>query len=169
MARRSYTDQQRSDALELYQEVGPAEAGRRLGIPSTTVRQWAKRAGASSGRAEHVAAAVRGAKLTWGQRRAGLADQAGEAAEEFLAKARDANPSNAAFFMRAFDIALKGANLISEEPTSRDERIDHAELDRQVEELIEKVREEAMAEARAGDAAAHGGPSQSVRPAIARS
>jgi transposase-like protein len=60
MARRSYTQEQRAEALKLYQEVGPSEAGRRLDIPNATIRQWAKRAGASSARAEHVAAAVRG-------------------------------------------------------------------------------------------------------------
>jgi hypothetical protein len=151
MARRSYTDEQRGDALKLYQQVGPAEAGRRLGIPSTTVRQWAKRAGASSPRAEHVAAAVRGAQLTWGQRRAELADQAGEAAEEFLCRARASNPSNAAFFMRCFDLATKNANLISSEPTSREQQRTHAEIDREVEELIDHVRREAIMEAQRGD------------------
>ncbi len=35
-----YTAEQRDAALELYREVGPAEAGRRLGIPSGTVRSW---------------------------------------------------------------------------------------------------------------------------------
>jgi hypothetical protein len=144
MARRSYTDEQRSDALKLYQAVGPAEAGRRLGIPSTTVRQWAKRAGASSPRAEHVRAAVEGAKLTWEQRRAELTDKLGEAAEEFLAKARDANPSNAAFFARALDVVLKNANLLSGDPT---ERVAVSDLEREIQRELE-----ALAAARARNA-----------------
>lgn len=34
--------------LELYQEVGPAEAARQLGLRSGTIRVWAHRAGISS-------------------------------------------------------------------------------------------------------------------------
>ncbi|CAN5678461.1 hypothetical protein BH18ACT15_BH18ACT15_14320 [soil metagenome] len=42
----------RERALELYQQVGPAEAARQLGIKSGTIRSWASRAGVSS---PHVA------------------------------------------------------------------------------------------------------------------
>ena len=38
----------RERALELYQEVGPAEAARQLGLKSGTIRAWASRAGVSS-------------------------------------------------------------------------------------------------------------------------
>ncbi len=40
----------RERALELYAEVGPAEAARQLGIKSGTIRSWASRAGVSSPR-----------------------------------------------------------------------------------------------------------------------
>jgi transposase-like protein len=46
--RRSYSKAQREESLQLYTEVGPAEAGRRLGIPAATVRKWAQRAGTQS-------------------------------------------------------------------------------------------------------------------------
>jgi len=38
----------RDRALELYREVGPAEAARQLGLKSGTIRSWASRAGVSS-------------------------------------------------------------------------------------------------------------------------
>jgi hypothetical protein len=44
-------------------------------------------------------------------------------------------------FMRCFDLATKNANLISGEPTSRDQQVTKSEIDRDVEELIQKVRD----------------------------
>jgi len=38
----------RDRALELYQEVGPAETARRTGLRAGTIRAWASRAGVSS-------------------------------------------------------------------------------------------------------------------------
>lgn len=38
----------RERALELYAQVGPAEAARQLGIKSGTIRAWASRSGSSS-------------------------------------------------------------------------------------------------------------------------
>ncbi len=43
-----YPQAVRDLALELYQEVGPAEAARQTGIRSGTIRVWAHRAGISS-------------------------------------------------------------------------------------------------------------------------
>jgi len=43
-----YPPDVRAQALELYKEVGPAEAARRLGLRSGTIRVWAHRAGISS-------------------------------------------------------------------------------------------------------------------------
>lgn len=45
MARRSYTPEQRSRALELYVTKGCCHAARELGIPKTTIANWAKAAG----------------------------------------------------------------------------------------------------------------------------
>lgn len=133
---RTYSAEQREAALELYREVGPNEAGRRLDIPSPTIRAWARRAGVASQRAEHVRAAVEGARLTWEQRRGALTDKAGEAAEEFLAKARDANPSNASFLMRAFDVAVKSASLLSGDPT---ERVAVSDLEQEIQRELEEL------------------------------
>lgn len=45
---RGFPQRLRDRALELYQEVGPAEAARQLGLRSGTIRVWAHRAGISS-------------------------------------------------------------------------------------------------------------------------
>src|SRR3954452_9402014 len=92
--RRKYTAAERERALGLYMEVGPAEAGRETGIPSATIRKWAQRAGASvkDERERSVMAAVEGARLSWAQRRAEIAQRAGEAAALFLERAIEANP-----------------------------------------------------------------------------
>lgn len=39
-----YTDEQRSEAVQLYQEIGTAETSRRLDIPRRTILDWASKA-----------------------------------------------------------------------------------------------------------------------------
>lgn len=67
------TPEQKAEALRCYAEHGPAEASRRTGIPSDTIRQWAVRAGVTVTRRETIAAAVETAKQTLAQQRAELA------------------------------------------------------------------------------------------------
>jgi len=43
MGRRTYTDDQKSEALELYVEHGACETARRTGIPQKTISSWAAR------------------------------------------------------------------------------------------------------------------------------
>ena len=45
MPRKRFTDEQKAEALRLYQIVGPTEAARRLKIPASHIRMWATRAG----------------------------------------------------------------------------------------------------------------------------
>lgn len=45
MTATTYSPEQKSAALELYQSVGLAEAWRRTGIPKPTIASWARRAG----------------------------------------------------------------------------------------------------------------------------
>lgn len=44
MARKVYTDQQKADALKLYETDGPSAVEKQLGIPKGTVTGWAKEA-----------------------------------------------------------------------------------------------------------------------------
>ena len=80
-ARRTYTPEQKAEALALYVEHGPAEASRRCDIPAATIRQWGKRAGKTSPRAEQAVAGAEAARKTWAQRKGEVALLAGEEAE----------------------------------------------------------------------------------------
>ena len=138
---RTYTPEQRAEALRLYREVGPSEAGSRLDIAPSTVRKWAQRAGASAPRAARTAAAVQAAQLSREQRAEEIAAEALEAAGEFLTRSREANPTNARLLMAAFRDALNGSQLLAGDPTDRLEVSDLMhEVDRELAELA-KVRE----------------------------
>lgn len=58
MARVSYTPEQKAEALELYREHGAAEASRRCGIRSGTIKSWASRAGVATVAADVTRAAT---------------------------------------------------------------------------------------------------------------
>lgn len=68
-----YTDAQRTEALDLYLEHGPAEASRRTGIPAATIRSWASRNDLTETRNATVGAAVAARKLSFEERRTALA------------------------------------------------------------------------------------------------
>ena len=72
MARRAYTDEQREEALRLYETDGPSAVEKQLGIPKATVASWARRAGVHTVRNENVSARVDAAKLDNAERRANL-------------------------------------------------------------------------------------------------
>lgn len=81
--RRTYTDEQKAEALALYAEVGPAEAARRTGIAAGTIASWASRTTAevdampdpsvATARRAQMAANVEAAVLGLEERKARLA------------------------------------------------------------------------------------------------
>jgi transposase-like protein len=73
MARRTYTDTQRAEALQLYLEHGPAEAARRTGIAEGTLKSWASRNGVAPVATEQRSARVAGAQLSLADRKLQLA------------------------------------------------------------------------------------------------
>jgi hypothetical protein len=139
-ARRTFTDEQRSNALTLYGEHGAAEAARRLPfeVSATTIRQWAKRAERSRPRSARTEAATKAARLGREERAEQIAAEALEAAAEFLARARETNPTNARLLMAAFRDALHGSNLLAGDPTDRLEVSDlEREIERELRLLVE--------------------------------
>lgn len=118
--RRTYTPEQRREALELYREHGPAEAARRCGIASGTIRQWALKSGLTSERAKTARANVEALRLTWAQRRGEICVRAGEVASNMLEEAAAAgNSRKARDFMGAFEIGVRTAQLLDGAPTER--------------------------------------------------
>lgn len=73
MAKRTYTPEQRAEALDLYRTDGPTAVDQRMGIPKQTVQDWAKAAGVRTIRTETTAAAVEAHQADLAQRRAQLA------------------------------------------------------------------------------------------------
>ncbi len=137
---RKHTPQQREQALALYVEHGPAEASRRCGVPSATIRGWAMRAGMSSPRAEQAKAGAQAAKLTWAQRRAEVALGSGEAAAELLTRIRKTTkPREAADWSRAFAICVDKAQLLDGGATGRVEVSSAEEREQRVRELRDEL------------------------------
>ncbi|MEK6328253.1 MAG: hypothetical protein AABM66_12135 [Actinomycetota bacterium] len=134
---RTYTDDQKREALEQYAEVGPAEASRRTNIARKTISKWAERAGVTSPNAKRTAAATAAARLSREERAEQIAAEALEAAAEFLKRSRDgANPSNALALTKAFGEALRGSQLLAGDPTDRVEVTDlEREIERELAEL----------------------------------
>jgi hypothetical protein len=66
---RTYTDEQRAEALGLYVELGAPETARRLGIPKPTVASWARRAGLQTGAAgaSRARARTESARARWAE------------------------------------------------------------------------------------------------------
>jgi transposase-like protein len=60
--RRSYSEEQKTRALELYQEHGVREAARQTQIPRTTIGAWATRLGLRTDAPQKTAAAVEAAR-----------------------------------------------------------------------------------------------------------
>ena len=137
-----YTAEQRDAALELYREVGPAEAGRRLSIPSGTVRSWARRNGCAAVATENRRAAVEAARLTWEQRRSGLTVRLGEVAAELLERVKKAEPGEAKALATALAILVDKAELLSGRATERTEAGAAVNMDAEIERLIGELARE---------------------------
>lgn len=73
MPRKSYTAEQRAEAVDLYREHGAAEAARLTGITAGSIRSWASRLGVATERREELEAGVAVASVTMEHRRLALA------------------------------------------------------------------------------------------------
>lgn len=62
MPRRTYTEEERTEAVELYRQHGPAEASRRLGIAKGTITRWAQARGVETVSVANNEAAVEAAR-----------------------------------------------------------------------------------------------------------
>lgn len=75
MARRSYTDAEKAEALALYETDGPTAVQQAMGIPKGTVTRWAQAAGVATVSNERNAAAVEAVMSTHETRKAALAEK----------------------------------------------------------------------------------------------
>ena len=160
----SYSSAQRTEALRLYAERGPAEAARATGIPAATIRSWAKRSGAQPLRSEKGRAAVEASRLSWEQRRAELTVRLGEVAAGLLERAAaSGDAQKAKALMVALAVAIDKAELLSGRATVREERplvVTPEEAQRELAALNDELQAR-RAGREAADVAANG----SARPA----
>lgn len=138
MARRSYTDEQRAEALALYVEAGPTAVQAQLGIPKQTVQQWAAKDGLRTVRNERMAEAVEAVQVDAAARRAIVQARLWQIAEEAsaieLTKLADADLRSV---VGARTRAIHDAQLLGGDPTSRNENVNVESLDREIERLMD--------------------------------
>jgi transposase-like protein len=119
---RTYTPEQREEALRLVAEHGPAEASRRLTIPAGTVRSWAWRYGVATPvpESERTRAATDAAKLSWAQRRLELAKETGAVAADLLERIREATKAaDVRSLASGFGVLVEKAQLLDGAVTER--------------------------------------------------
>jgi transposase-like protein len=154
--RRTYTEQQREEALRLYVELGPAETARQMDIPRATISKWAERAGVTGDRKTKQTAAIAAMEKTLAQRRVQLAKDLMSDVE--LLRTQLFEPATVHKFdaeggfhlgelaeptfrdkvslMTAIAIAVDKIQLLSGAPTSRSENVEITELDREIAKLL---------------------------------
>lgn len=62
MSRRAYSDEQREEALRIYETEGPSAAAEATGVPKSTIRSWAKSDGVRTVRNQNTREATEAAQ-----------------------------------------------------------------------------------------------------------
>jgi transposase-like protein len=81
---RRYSEEEQAEALALYREHGPHEAGRRSGIPHRTISRWARARGVSTDATAKTADATAAARARIALKRQVLKEQFLDTAAELL-------------------------------------------------------------------------------------
>jgi len=140
-----YSDEQRAEALRLYEEVGPAEASRRCGVPNATIRSWASRAGLGNSGEPKTLPARQRALERWETRRLTAADEFGDAAAQMREHALKAAKAKDEKMLRASAVAAgiftDKAQLLSGNPTERLDWAKQATSDERAQRLAGLVDE----------------------------
>lgn len=148
----SYTDEQRTHAVEVAAEHGPAEASRRLNIPRRTISDWMRKTGVQPPKADAEKAADMRAKAAervateWADYRSQQAAASGAMAARLRDEVRDRLAAGAAgrdiqALATAFGIFIDKAELLSDRATSRIETWAVSELDRDLRSLVDEMED----------------------------
>lgn len=141
-----YTLEQRTEAVELADEFGPAEASRRTKIPKRTISSWREpaHAGDEKTAAAREVAAERVA-TAWGDFRAQEALAAGAAANRMRREALEASTERNAGLLRAriiaYGIFIDKAELLSGQATERIQVWAESEVDRELREAMRQLED----------------------------
>lgn len=144
MGATSYTDDQRKHAVALADEVGPAEASRRTGIPRRTISAWREPAQADVEKTQAArAAGNERVQRQWADFREQEALSAGAAANRLRQKIVESAERNDASMTRsaavAYGILIDKAELLSGQATQRIEHWAESEADRDLRKLVAEM------------------------------
>jgi transposase-like protein len=132
MARRTYTNEQRARAVELYTEHGARATARILAsqgfhVPASTVQAWASKRGERIRTLEKRTLGVQAQILEWQERRTDEANRAGQRAEELgallMEHAHAGNHDMVKALVPAYGVMVDKAQLLSGGATGRDEHL----------------------------------------------
>jgi hypothetical protein len=157
--REPWTQHKRAEALEVAARCGFAAASDATGVPSATIRSWARRAG----HGVEVVLPTDGRPLSWAERQPLLLDAHSQAAAEAVQAAREAmrkgKARDAQHYAVVSGIATEKALLLGGRATVRSENysvtatVDDAEV-RELDAETERLKQElAELEAGGGDGA----------------
>ena len=141
----TYTDTQRDEAIQLYVDVGTAQAVRQTGISGTTIKRWAAQAGKTvqtntQKTTTARAAATQRITIQWSDYRAQEATAAGSAATRLRRQVVEASDAENANLLRARTIAygvlIDKAELLSGQATERIEVWAESEVDKELKEAL---------------------------------
>jgi hypothetical protein len=141
-----YTDTQKAEAIDLYEEIGMAETSRRLGIPKRTIGNWVRAADrvvrANPEKiAEMKAQNAQRVQQTWADFREAEALSSGALASRMRTRIRDSVEAGEAgreiqALVTAYAILIDKAEMLSGQATQRIEVWAESELDRELKGLI---------------------------------
>lgn len=125
----TWTEQQKADAVALAVQVGPTEAGERLGIPKSSIYRWMTPDERDQWR-EHSRAKTRlaheGTARKWAELRSAMVDDTGDVARRILEVLRDSvefidvsTARDAKDLATAMAILVDKAQLLGGDATSR--------------------------------------------------
>lgn len=149
---RRYTSSERSRAMEIYREHGPAQAARRLGIPYETIRRWARDAGeVKPSQTPHEQTAQAHAMATtrvaakWADMRVEEADNAGDAARLARERILDVLVTDDHQMLRAvvnaYEILINKAEMLSGQASERIAIWAESDLDRELKGLVKTLED----------------------------
>lgn len=153
--RRNYTPDQKAEAVTLADEVGPAEASRRLDIPVRSIAEWRKGSPSTQANAKNTsearAKAAERVALSWADYRSNEAAAAGAAANrlrrELIARVEGGvEGRDLQAVATAYGIMVDKAEKLSDQATQRIEMWAESELDRDLKKLVAEMEEKIRGE-----------------------
>lgn len=142
-----YTPEQKTEAAQLADQLGVAEASRRLNIPARTIRGWRKPAQANAQKTETArAAAAERVATQWADYRSREATAAGATAAALRNELRARIEANSdgrdlQAVATAYGIMIDKADKLADQATQRIEMWAESELDRDLKALVTEMED----------------------------